>query len=132
MTDVGPNEAAWRAFSAKCLAIALSWPVDKLVRFTKHVKFQNLTPEDQNTVWKKLEASVTPPVTATPPPQSRASARAKSLRAPMKLEPATKSAAAPVRALVSRELRHAMKLAAIYWISTIAIGIAVLKFFAGG
>lgn len=134
MTDVGPNEAIWRAFSAKSLAIALSWRADKLVRFTQHPKFKNLTPEDQNTIWKKLETSVTPPPVAAKPaaPPSQPSPKPKSLRAPTKLGPATKSATAPRRAFLSRELRHATKIAAIYWISIIVIGLALVKVFAGG
>jgi hypothetical protein len=50
----------------------------------------------------------------------------------MKLGQATKSATAPRRAFPSREFRHAMKVAAIYWASTLAIGIVLLKLFAGG
>jgi hypothetical protein len=50
----------------------------------------------------------------------------------MKLGYATKSATAPRRAFPSREFCHAMKVAAIYWISTIVVGIALLKLFAGG
>ena len=133
MTDVGPNEAVWRAFSAKSLAIALSWPADKLVRFTQHPKFKNLTPEDQNTIWKRLETSVTPTVAATPSaPPPKASTKTKSLRAPMKVEPATKSAAAARWAFPTRELRYAMKIAAIYWFSITVIGLSLLKILAGG
>jgi hypothetical protein len=133
MTDIGPNEAVWREFSAKSLAVALSWPADKLLRFTQHPKFNNLTPEDQDSIWERLKTSVAAPVATTPPaPPTRAPARPKSLRAPKKLERSTKSATAPRRAFPSRELRYAMKVAAIYWISTIAIGIVLLKLFAGG
>ncbi|WP_024514752.1 hypothetical protein [Bradyrhizobium sp. Tv2a-2] len=131
MTDVGPNEAIWRAFSAKGLAIALSWPADKLLRFTQHPKFKNLTPEDQNTIWKRLETGVSRPVAAPRAGGSQA-AKAKSLRAPIKVGPVTKSAAAPRRAFISRELRYAMKIAAAYWISIIVIGLSLLKIFAGG
>src|SRR4051812_10659900 len=109
MTDIGPNEAIWRDFSAKSLAVALSWPADKLLRFTQHPKFKNLTREDQDSIWERLKTSVAAPVAATPPaPPTQAPAKPKSLRAPIKLGRATNSATAPRRAFPSRELRYAM------------------------
>jgi hypothetical protein len=136
--DFGPNEAAWRDFSAKSLAIAMTWPDEKLFRFTQHAKFGNLTPHDQALISNKLQAKISQ-LTAAPPPPAPPSAPAppppitpKLLLAPTALGLATESATAPRRQFIGGELRAAMARAAVYWVTVIAFGTIVLKIFSGG
>jgi hypothetical protein len=128
---LGPNEAIWRDFSAKCLAVAMAWPEEKLFRFTEHQKFQNLTPDDQALIWDKLQAKISQPTAAPPPPAAPIPVKRK-LRAPTALGLATKRATAPSRAFISSELCVAMVRAATYWVSAITVGTIILKTFGGG
>jgi len=144
----GPNEAVWRTFSAKYLAIALSWPDEQLFRFTQHRKFENLTPADQAVIRQKLQAKLAPSAAATPPPSSvptppSVTEKAKPLlplmtpsppkptRTPVTIEPATKPAA-PRRSWTEGEFAHALGRAALYWGVIMAGGTIVLKIFSGG
>jgi hypothetical protein len=135
--DFGPNEAAWRDFSAKSLAIAMTWPEEKLFRFTQHAKFGNLTPDDQALIWNKLQAKISQPTAAAPPPAPPSApappppVTTKLLRAPTNLGRATKNAAAPRRHFIGGELRAAMARATIFWATAIAVGTIVLKVFGG-
>ncbi len=135
--DFGPNEAVWRDFSAKSLAIAMTWPEEKLLRFTQHAKFGNLTPDDQTLIWNKLQVKISQP-TAAPPAPATPSAPApppvttKLLRAPTALGLATESATAPSRPFIGGELRAAMARATIFWGMAIAVGTIILKILSGG
>jgi hypothetical protein len=116
--------------SARCLAIALSWSDETLLRFTKHRKFENLIPEDKSRVLERLQAKITQP-TAAPPPHQPPSTP-KLLRVPAALAPAIENSAGPRHSLISGELRVALVEASIYWVTAIAVGTIGLKFFAGG
>jgi hypothetical protein len=130
----GPNEAVWRDFSAKCVRIALTWPDEKLLRFTAHENFANLTAEDQAHIWKKLRTKMAQPAEApaSPPPEPAQPVTAKLLRVPAALELTKESSTASLRRFVGGELRAALVKASIFWVTVIAVGTSVLKIFAGG
>jgi hypothetical protein len=129
----GPNEAVWRDFSAKRLRIALTWADEKLLRFTAHENFGNLTAEDQAQIWKRLRAKIAQPTEAPPPsPEPAPPVTPKLLRVPAALDLTTKSSTAPIRRFIGGELRVALAKASIFWVTAIAVGTIVLKVFAGG
>jgi hypothetical protein len=101
-TALGPNTES----SARCLAIALSWSDEKLLGFTRHRKFENLTPEDKAQVRRRLQAKIAQPTEAPPP---------------------HRPAITP-----NRELRVAVGKATMLWVTAITVGAIVLKLIAGG
>jgi hypothetical protein len=130
--NLGPNEALWRDFSAKRLRIALTWQDEKLLRFTAHENFGNLTAEDQAQIWKRLRAKIAQPTVAPPRPLKPAPAITPKLRrVPAALGLTKESSTAP-RRFVSGEFRAALVEASRLWVTVIAVGTIVLKFFAGG
>jgi hypothetical protein len=109
----------------------MTWPEERLLRFTQHAKFGNLTPDDQALIWNKLQAKISQP-TAAPAPAQPPPVTTKLLRAPAALGLATESATAPRRPFIGGELRAAMARTATYWITVVAVGTIVLKILSRG
>lgn len=121
------NEARWRNWSARWLKAALTWPRDKQIRFTRDERFRSLTNEDQDRIWKEIQANRPPPAAA---PASLAK-RSAPLRTPAAIAPAKKPAS-PRRSWFKGELAHAIRRALTYWLAILGGGLVILKLFAGG
>jgi hypothetical protein len=124
---LGPNEAAWREWSAHALKTALTWPRDKQIRFTRDDRFRSLTDKDQELLWQAIESNrPLPPADPVPPARTPAP-----LRSPAALAPATKPAGRR-RSWSDGELAEAVRWALIYWLAVLSVGTVVLALFAEG
>jgi hypothetical protein len=126
-TKLGPNEAAWRKWSAYALKTALTWPREKQIRFTRDDRFRSLTDKDQELLWQAIQDNrPLPPAAPVPPARTPAP-----LRTPAAIAPAKKPAS-PRRSWFKGELAHAIRQALIYWLAILGGGLVILKVFAGG
>jgi hypothetical protein len=128
-SEIGRNEQIWQQFSKESLDIAMTWPVDKQIRFTRHAKFKNLVPLDQALLFRAIDEALPPagepppdrPRNENPAPPPRHPAPIARASQPVGLKPAwhrTAFVAAVLRAIA-------------WWVATMAVGDLFMKYVMG-